>query len=71
MSENAMKLPEGKTCADCAYYKRCYALFECPSTNTECDWAPSRFRQRVISLSDEEQLKELAANALRTYVQPV
>lgn len=39
-----MKLPEGKTCADCAHFKRCVALFQCPSDNEECDWAPSRFR---------------------------
>lgn len=46
---NDMKLPEGKTCGDCTHYKRCWALFECPATNAECDWAPSRFRQRVIA----------------------
>lgn len=50
MSHNDMKLPAGKTCGDCAYYKRCVALFECPADNTECDWAPSRFRQRVVHL---------------------
>ena len=49
-AENDMKLPDGKTCADCAYYKRCWALFECPADNTECDWAPSRFRRRVTDL---------------------
>lgn len=54
MSDQDMKLPEGKTCADCAHYKRCEALFDCPTTNTECDWAPSRFRQRVIGLVVKE-----------------
>lgn len=47
LSKSDMLLPEGKTCSDCAHYKQCVALFDCPATNTECDWAPSRFRQRV------------------------
>ena len=37
-------LPEGRTCADCAYYKRtCEWLIQGDPNATECDWDPSRF----------------------------
>lgn len=48
MTENDMKLPEGKTCADCANYEDCKFLFQCRAENTVCDWSPSYFRQRTI-----------------------
>lgn len=44
-----MKLPEGKTCADCHWFKRCDWLISCKPTNTECDWSPSRFRLPVAA----------------------
>ena len=37
------KLPEGKTCRDCAHYRRCSLMFGALSKNTYCDWSPSRF----------------------------
>lgn len=40
---NLMALPAGKTCVDCHFYRHCRELFQCPASNTECDWAPSRF----------------------------
>lgn len=43
-SDASMKLPEGKTCGDCAHFQRCVWLFGCKATNKTCDWAPSRFR---------------------------
>lgn len=43
------RLPPGKTCADCRYFKRCEALFECNPTNTACDWDPSRFSSPYTS----------------------
>lgn len=43
---NDMALPAGKTCRDCFNYARCKMLFKCGESNTECDWAPSRFRGR-------------------------
>lgn len=55
MSDQDMKLPEGKTCGDCAHYKRCKALFDCPAENTQCDWAPSRFRQRLTEEASNER----------------
>jgi hypothetical protein len=41
-----MKLPDRKTCADCAYSRRCAALLSRDLTETSCDWHPSRFRER-------------------------
>lgn len=41
----SMRLPEGKTCADCGHFKRCEWLISCQPANTWCDWAPSRFRE--------------------------
>jgi DnaJ-class molecular chaperone len=35
MNEN-MKLPEGKTCADCANWSMCDSLTSSIETNTEC-----------------------------------
>lgn len=46
VSEESMKLPEGKTCADCAHTKRCCAMFGVKPTNTECDFYPIRFVKR-------------------------
>lgn len=45
MSErDAMKLPSGKTCSDCANYARCNSLLGGRiDTWTSCDWFPSRF----------------------------
>lgn len=40
-----MKLPEGKTCADCVHADRCEALFGAVRRGfTSCDFWPSRFR---------------------------
>jgi len=45
--DNDMKLPIGKTCADCRWYERCKWLISCDPANITCDWAPSRFKQKV------------------------
>ena len=42
-----MNLPAGKTCGDCSFYGRCKAFFGCPATNDNCDWSPSKFKQKV------------------------
>lgn len=42
-----MNLPEGKTCGDCVYAKRCIAMFGHIAEDESCDWAPSRFREAV------------------------
>lgn len=39
-----MKLPEGKTCNDCASIKTCKAFIGIKGTETTCDWYPVRFR---------------------------
>lgn len=58
-----MALPIGKTCGDCAHFKRCVALFGCKPTNITCDWSPSRFQlsskasaeSRALSVDQETQ----------------
>ena len=42
-SDDDMKLPEGKTCGDCHYYRFCCGFFMCPQQNTKCDWSPSKY----------------------------
>jgi hypothetical protein len=40
-------LPAGKTCSDCAHWKRCKALIQSMTgKETTCDFAPSRFREK-------------------------
>lgn len=43
-SKTCMDLPEGKTCGDCVYVKRCVSMFGHTITDTYCDWFPRRFR---------------------------
>lgn len=39
------QLPEGKVCADCAWFNRCRQLFRCRAESRSCDWDPSRFQE--------------------------
>jgi hypothetical protein len=42
----AMKLPQGKTCADCHFVQRCLGMgFTGSAENTSCDFYPRRFVQ--------------------------
>ena len=41
-----MKLPEGKTCADCNHCRRCTGMFGARPENTSCDFDPIRFSLR-------------------------
>ena len=44
-----MKLPKGKTCADCARWESCHAMIGSLRGNeTRCDWSPSRFVSREM-----------------------
>lgn len=42
----AMDLPEGKTCGDCAYCRRCCAMFGHIPEDEVCDFYPSRYKER-------------------------
>ena len=45
-----MLLPSGKHCTDCVSFQKCVAFIGPKHINdkqTRCDWAPSRFRQKV------------------------
>lgn len=46
----AMDLPEGKTCSDCYHCRRCCLIFGHIPEDEVCDWHPSRFQQREVSL---------------------
>lgn len=43
-ADTCMALPKGVTCGDCKSLAWCKSLFQCPPTNTSCDWFPRRFR---------------------------
>ncbi len=62
MTEPDMKLPEGKTCAECVQLPRCRALFSCKEENTECDFAPSRFRALGLFAMIDKACGELPTN---------
>lgn len=42
-----MRLPKGTTCGDCAHIRRCSLMFGHTTTDTYCDWSPSRFRAAI------------------------
>lgn len=59
-----MLLPEGYTCADCAFINTCQAwgIRDKESKNTRCDWAPSRFQISLVVVSKlKEELAQLKA----------
>lgn len=45
--EPKMDLPEGKTCSDCVYCECCVKIFGHIPEDESCDWAPSRFREKL------------------------
>jgi MoaA/NifB/PqqE/SkfB family radical SAM enzyme len=45
-TEKDMHLPEGKTCDDCKYFKRCIWICGATSEDTACDWSPSMFVEK-------------------------
>jgi len=47
MSENNMSLPTGKTAKSCVHFPKCNKMFGCAENNTECDFAPSRYREAL------------------------
>jgi hypothetical protein len=59
--EMNMQLPNGMYCADCVHYSRCYKMFDVKHTNTECDFAPSRF-----SAADTKKAKLLPLTRTNT-----
>ena len=42
-----MRLPQGKTCGDCANFRHCGAFYARRATDDCCDFSPSRFRDQV------------------------
>ncbi len=44
--DDAMRLPLGATCNDCAHGKRCFGLGYSWPERTQCDFYPNSFRQK-------------------------
>lgn len=40
-----MRLPAGKTCADCLHCDRCTSMFGAKPTDERCGFYPRRFRE--------------------------
>ena len=47
-----MNLPDGKTCGDCMYIRRCKGIFGRIEADEVCDWSPVRFM-----VAEKEQTK--------------
>lgn len=45
----AMKLPEGKTCKDCFWWKSpcSWLIASLTGDETTCDWSPSKFKEKA------------------------
>ena len=41
-----MRLPDGKTCADCIHVERCTMMFGAKPENTSCGFEPIRFKEK-------------------------
>ncbi len=50
-TDEDMKLPAGKTCADCMRFEGCKKFIQCKGTNQWCDWAPSVFIEKKIQVT--------------------
>lgn len=48
MGDPLMKLPEGKTCADCLHCRKCTSMFGAKPENNYCDFYPVRFVQKSM-----------------------
>lgn len=54
-----MNLPEGYTCADCfAFLRFCKPMGIAKDSNTQCDYAPSRFSLSQTRLREFAQLRK-------------
>ncbi len=43
-----MRLPAGRTCSDCLFFRRCKALGYTHDDRTQCDFWPRRYHQIAI-----------------------
>ena len=53
MTNEDMKLPDNKTCGDCAHLFRCIKLFGAQLTNMECDFFPIKFVSNIMTTAQE------------------
>ena len=47
-ADTCMQLPEGKTCGDCVFSRRCIAMFGKKREHTTCDFFPRQFHLAVV-----------------------
>lgn len=52
-NHNNMDLPPGKTCEDCINCRLCCAVYGKTPKDTECDWSPSRFVEKISSSEEK------------------
>lgn len=54
-AEQSMRLPTGKTCADCVHIRRCTAFgFTDSPENVWCDFYPNKFQAQLLPMLKEE-----------------
>jgi hypothetical protein len=58
-----MKLPTGKTCADCFASKFCIGIGCTTADDTSCDYWPNRFKQRKAPLPPTEGDGDITVHA--------
>jgi len=55
MTDDDMKLPEGKVAGSCKHFSKCSRMYGCKASDTTCDFSPSRY----ASKSDVMDVKPL------------
>ena len=57
--QNEMKLPEGKTCFDCAHWKLCRDLVGAKLGWTSCDFHPRRYQSKCKECTNTAKSKSV------------
>ena len=52
--EAGMRLPDGKTCGDCAHIRRCSSFGFSSAEAVSCDFHPSRYRAPAPAVEQKE-----------------
>lgn len=63
-ADEDMRLPEGKTCANCFHFSRCKWLVGAKDNWNVCDFGPSKFHDNALmeSLKDKNTLSYWRSN---------
>ena len=55
--QHESKLPDGRTCNDCAHIEHCKMLFGINGNETSCDFIPSKFFDDVMTIFHRDGTK--------------